>query len=103
MRGFMIENDKKWSGVRTDLALEEQERFQEERVEIRGVEVHEWEQEQEGIKISQVIVKTEDANCMEFTTIQTLPLSLTEIREAAAIACVDHSVMEFTHGYDTTA
>ena len=56
----MIENDKKWSGVRTDLALEEQERFQEERVEIRGVEVHEWEQEQEGIKISQVIVKTEE-------------------------------------------
>ena len=38
----MIENDKKWFGVRTDLALEEQERFQEERVEIRGVEVHEW-------------------------------------------------------------
>ena len=60
MRGFMIENDKIWSGVRTDLALEEQERFQEERVEIRGVEVHEWEQEQEGIKISQVIVKTEE-------------------------------------------
>ena len=28
-------------------------------------------------------------------------MSLTEIREAAAIACVDHSVMEFTHGYDT--
>ena len=26
MRGFMIENDKIWSGVRTDLALEEQER-----------------------------------------------------------------------------
>lgn len=60
MRGFMIENDKKWSGVRTDLALEEQERFQEERAEIRGVEVHEWEQEQEGIRISQVIVKTEE-------------------------------------------
>ena len=60
MRGFMIENDKIWSGVRTDLALEEQERFQEERVEIRGVEVHEWEQEQEGIRISQVIVKTEE-------------------------------------------
>ena len=60
MRGFMIENDKKWSGVRTDLALEEQERFQEERTEIRGVEVREWEQEQEGIKISQVIVKTEE-------------------------------------------
>ena len=60
MRGFMIENDKKWFGVRTDLALEEQERFQEERVEIRGVEVHEWEQEQEGIRISQVIVKTEE-------------------------------------------
>ena len=60
MRGFMIENDKIWSGVRTDLALEEQERFQEERVEIRGVEVHEWEQEQEGIRISQVVVKTEE-------------------------------------------
>ena len=28
-------------------------------------------------------------------------MSLSEIREAAAIACVDHSVMEFTHGYDT--
>jgi len=28
-------------------------------------------------------------------------LSLTEIREAAAIACVDRSVMEFTQGYDT--
>ena len=56
----MIENDKKWFGVRTDLALEEQERFQEERVEIRGVEVHEWEQEQEGIRVSQVVVKTEE-------------------------------------------
>ena len=28
-------------------------------------------------------------------------MSLGEIREAAAIACVDHSVMEFTRGYDT--
>ena len=28
-------------------------------------------------------------------------ISLSEIREAAAIACVDHSVMEFSHGYDT--
>ena len=28
-------------------------------------------------------------------------ISLSEIREAAAIACVDRSVMEFTHGYDT--
>ena len=28
-------------------------------------------------------------------------LSLTEVREAAAIACVDHAVMEFTQGYDT--
>ena len=28
-------------------------------------------------------------------------MSLSEIREAAAIACVDRSVMEFTKGYDT--
>ena len=28
-------------------------------------------------------------------------ISLSEIREAAAIACVDHAVMEFTNGYDT--
>ena len=28
-------------------------------------------------------------------------MTLTEIREAAAIACVDRSVMEFTKGYDT--
>ncbi len=28
-------------------------------------------------------------------------MTLSEIREAASIACVDRSVMEFTHGYDT--
>ncbi len=56
----MIENDKKWFGVRTDLALEEQERFQEDHVEIQGIEVHEWNQEQEGIRISQVIIKNEE-------------------------------------------
>ena len=28
-------------------------------------------------------------------------LTLSEIREAAAIACVDGSISEFTHGYDT--
>ena len=27
--------------------------------------------------------------------------TLSEVREAAAIACVDNAVMEFTHGYDT--
>ena len=60
MREIMIENDKKWVGIRTDLALEEQERFQEDHVEIHGIEVHEWKREQEGIRISQVIVKTEE-------------------------------------------
>lgn len=28
-------------------------------------------------------------------------VSLSEIREAASIACVDHAVMDFTHGYET--
>lgn len=61
----MIENDKKRFGVRTDLALEEQERFKEDNVEIRGVELHEWEHKQEGIRLSQVIIKDEEgANAM---------------------------------------
>lgn len=56
----MIENGKNRFGVRTDLALEEQERFQEDDVEIQGVELYEWEQKQEGIRLSQVIIKNEE-------------------------------------------
>ncbi len=56
----MIENDKNRFGVRTDLALEEQERFQEDDVEIQGVELYEWERKQEGIRLSQVIIKNEE-------------------------------------------
>lgn len=56
----MIEHDKKRVGIRTDLALEEQERFQEDNVEISGVELHEWEHKQEGIRLSQVIIKNEE-------------------------------------------
>ena len=56
----MIENDKKRFEIRTDLALEEQERFQEDNVEISGVELQEWEQKQEGVRLSQVIIKNEE-------------------------------------------
>ena len=56
----MIENDKNRFGVRTDLALEEQERFRDDDVEIQGVELYEWEQKQEGIRMSQVIIKNEE-------------------------------------------
>ena len=56
----MIENDKNRFGVRTDLALEEQERFRDDDVEIQGEELYEWEQKQEGIRMSQVIIKNEE-------------------------------------------
>lgn len=56
----MIENNKNQFGIRTDLALEEQERFREDNVEVSGVELHEWEQKQAGIRLSQVIIKNEE-------------------------------------------
>ncbi len=56
----MIENDKKRFEIRTDLALEEQERFQEDNVEISGVELQEWVEKQEGVRLSQVIIKNEE-------------------------------------------
>lgn len=56
----MVEKDKNRFGVRTDLALEEQERFRDDDVEIQGVELYEWEQKQEGIRMSQVIIKNEE-------------------------------------------
>lgn len=55
----MIENDKNRFDVRTDLALEEQERFEGEGGEIRGVELHEWEKKAEGIRLTEVIIKNE--------------------------------------------
>lgn len=56
----MIENDKNRFEVRTDLALEEQERFEGEGGEIHGVELHEWEKKTEGIRLTEVIIKNED-------------------------------------------
>ena len=43
--------------IRTDLALETQERFQEEKVEVRGVEVQEYYDEEKDIRTT--VVKTE--------------------------------------------
>jgi len=56
----MIENDKKRYEIRTDLALEEQERFQGDETEIKGVELHTWERKQEGIRLTEVIIKNEE-------------------------------------------
>ena len=58
----MMENDKKGFHVRTDLALEEHERFQDDQVEIPGVELHQWDYKKPGIHLSQVIIKTEEGS-----------------------------------------
>ncbi len=56
----MMKNDKMRFEIRTDLALEEQERFQGDGGEIRGVELHEWERKQEGIHLTEVIIKNKE-------------------------------------------
>ena len=56
----MMEKDKNRFHVRTDLALEEHEQFQEDQVEIHGVELHQWEHKKKEIHLSQVIIKTEE-------------------------------------------
>ncbi|MBR5266582.1 MAG: GPR endopeptidase [Lachnospiraceae bacterium] len=55
-----MEKDKNRFDIRTDLALEEQERFQSDCVEISGVELHQWEHKEKRIHLSQVIIKTEE-------------------------------------------
>ena len=45
--------------IRTDLALETQERFQEEKVEVRGVEVQEYYDEEKDIRTTVVKIKSE--------------------------------------------
>ena len=55
-----MENDKSRFHIRTDLALEKHERFQDDQVEIQGVELHKWENQEKGIYLSQVIIKTEE-------------------------------------------
>ena len=44
--------------VRTDLALETKEKFEEDNVELKGVRIHE-EERGENIKITEVIIETE--------------------------------------------
>ena len=46
--------------IRTDLALETQERFQEEKVEVRGVEVQEYYDEEKDIRTTVVKIKSEN-------------------------------------------
>lgn len=45
--------------VRTDLALETKEKFEEENVEIKGVRIHE-EEKGENIKVTEVVIETEN-------------------------------------------
>ena len=45
--------------VRTDLALETKEKFEEDNVELKGVRIHE-EERGENIKITEVIIETEN-------------------------------------------
>ena len=47
-------------GIRTDLALETTERFTEENVEIRGVEIHEDYNEEKDIRTTVVKITTEN-------------------------------------------
>ena len=47
-------------GIRTDLALEATERFTEENVEVRGVEVHEDYNEEKDIRTTVVKITTEN-------------------------------------------
>ena len=46
-------------GIRTDLALEATERFTEENVEVRGVEIHEDYNEEKDIRTTVVKITTE--------------------------------------------
>lgn len=45
--------------IRTDLALEEQERFSEDQIQVNGIEVREFYDEEKDISITKVFVKTE--------------------------------------------
>lgn len=45
--------------IRTDLALEEQERFSEEQIQVNGIEVREFYDNEKDIAITKVFVKTE--------------------------------------------
>ena len=45
--------------IRTDLALEEQERFSEEQIHVNGVEVREYYDKEKDISITKVLVRTE--------------------------------------------
>ena len=47
-------------GIRTDLALEATERFTEENVEVRGVEIHEDYNEEKDIRTTVVKITTEN-------------------------------------------
>lgn len=55
----MEENRKNHFIVRTDLALEERESFPGDGGEIAGVELHEWEQKETGIRITEVVIQDE--------------------------------------------
>ncbi len=49
-----------WFKIRTDLALEEQERFQGDDRDVEGVELHEWEKKEAGIRLTEVVIKNEE-------------------------------------------
>ncbi len=51
--------NQQWFDVRTDLALEERERFPGDGGEIAGVELREWEEGDSGVRLTEVIVKDE--------------------------------------------
>ena len=46
--------------IRTDLALEAKESFEEDNVEIRGVRIHETEDEENEIRTTRVVIETEN-------------------------------------------
>ena len=46
--------------IRTDLALEAKESFEEDNVEIRGVRIHETEDEENEIHTTRVVIETEN-------------------------------------------
>ncbi len=55
--------------VRTDLALEAREKFEEDNVEIKGVRIEEEMAEEGEIKITNVVIETENgAKVMRITT-----------------------------------
>ncbi len=53
----MERSEESLFSVHTDLALEERESFPGDGGEIAGVEVHEWERKENGIRITEVIIK----------------------------------------------